>query len=240
MRKTITIAAAAAALVTAGAVATAGAAQASEGGKAQVAASGTAIHFAAGGTSTTVSGQLAAGGDRTYTFDARAGQTASVHFTHSSATERWTLVGPTGTPLHTAQTEQQDDATVQLPSSGTYRLDVATGDAGSYSLGLSIPPTIRFAAGGTSGAVSGRLAAGTDRTYTFDARAGQTATVHFTHSSATARWTLVDAQGTPLHTATTEQQDTVTVKLPTTGTYRVDVQTTDATTYRLALAIPAH
>jgi hypothetical protein len=229
MRKTITIAAAA--LVTAGAVATAGAAQAATGA--------TAVHFAPGATSAQVSGQLAAGADREYTVDARAGQTATVHFTHSSATERWTLVGPDGTPLHTDHAAQQDDATVRLPSSGTYRLDVATGDAGSYTLDLSIPATIRFAAGGTSGAVSGRLAAGADRPYTFDARAGQTATVRFTHSSPTARWTLVGPDGTPLHTAQTQQQDAVTVRLPSSGTYRVDVQTTAATTYRLALAVPA-
>ena len=108
MRKTMTIAAAA--LVTAGAVATAGAAQASEGG--------TAVHFAPGATAAQVSGQLAAGGDRTYTFDARAGQTATVHVTHNSPTERWTLVGPTGTPLHTDHTAQQeaaDDGTQVFP-----------------------------------------------------------------------------------------------------------------------------
>jgi len=203
------------------------------------AAGATEIHVAPGSTSADVSGRLDADGERGYTFDARAGQTAAVHFTHSSPTERWTLVAPDGSPLHTARTEQQDDATVRLPSSGTYRLDIATTDAGSYTLDLVLPVAIRFAAGGTSGAVSGQLAAGGSRPYTFDARAGQTATVRFTHGSPTARWTLVGPDGSPLHTAQTEQQDVVVVRLPSSGTYRVDVQTGAATSYRLALSIPA-
>lgn len=111
------------------------------------AAGSTEIRFPAGGTSTTVSGSLPQGGEKTYTFDARAGQTATVHVTRSSGTERWTLVSPGGSPLHTGMTEQQSDVTAQLPSTGTYTIDVQTTDAGDYSLELAIT-------GGSGGQVS--------------------------------------------------------------------------------------
>ena len=229
MRALITTAATT--LLTAAAVGGAGAAYAADGA--------TEIHLAPGSTSGEVSGQLSAGADEEYTFDARAGQTAVVHFEHSSPTERWTLVGPQGSPLHTTHTEQQDDATVALPSSGTYRVDVQTTDAGTYTLDLAIPAEIRFAPGSTSGTVSGQVPADGTRDYVFDARAGQTAVVHFGHSSPTARWTLVGPDGTPLHTAQTEQTDDVTVTLPGSGTYQVQVQSTDASSYEFQLSIPA-
>ena len=97
------------------------------------------VHFAAGSTSGTVSGQLAAGGERRFTFGARAEQVATVHLTRGNATERWTLTGPDGDVLHGQTTEQQRDVSVRLPSAGTYRLTVLTTDAGSYALRLSIP-----------------------------------------------------------------------------------------------------
>jgi len=98
----------------------------------------TAIEFSAGGTSQTVSGSLPAGGEDSYTFDADAGQAATVDFTRTSMTERWTLVAPDGTPLHSGMTEQQGNFSASLPATGTYRIDVQTTDAGDYTLALSI------------------------------------------------------------------------------------------------------
>lgn len=112
--------------------------------------SATPIHFPAGGTSTTVSGHLSGGGERNYTFDARAGQTATVHFSATSSTEHWDLVDPKGNPLHNGMTEQQGDVSTRLPNSGTYRLDVQAGSAGDYTLELTIAKD-----SGSSGASSG-------------------------------------------------------------------------------------
>ncbi|MQA34704.1 hypothetical protein [Modestobacter roseus] len=119
------------------------------------AADATEIQFPAGGTSQSVSGSLAAGGEDSYTLDADAGQTATVHFTRSSDTERWTLVGPDGTPLHTGMTEQQEDVTTKLPATGTYRIDVQTTDAGDYTLALTIDSSSGSSGqAGTGGQVS--------------------------------------------------------------------------------------
>jgi hypothetical protein len=198
----------------------------------------TTIHFAPGATSGTVSGQLATGAEQDYTFSAQGGQLAEVSFSHSSPTERWVLIDPEGSPLHNGMSDQQDQVQVRLTTTGTYRLDVQTTDPGSYTLRLTLPVPIRFAPGATSGTVSGHLPAGGTRNYTFDARAGQTATVHVARTSPTERWVLVAPDGSPLHNGMTEQQDQVTVPLPDTGTYLLDVQTTDSGDYTLRLSIP--
>ncbi|TYP87604.1 hypothetical protein [Blastococcus xanthinilyticus] len=196
------------------------------------------IRFAAGSTSDTVSGSLPRGGDQEYVFGAAGGQTAEIDFTSDAATAHWTLVGPGGAPLHSGMTEQQDDVVVELPRTGSYRLDVQTSDPADYTLELTLPVEIRFARGGTSATVSGHLASGQTHDYTFDAGAGQEATVDFTRSTGTARWVLAGPQGQPLHTGMTEQQEHVSVPLPETGTYRLAVETMDAGDYSLRLAIP--
>jgi hypothetical protein len=204
---------------------------------AQAAPAATAVHMAPGSTSATVSGRLTAGGEREYTFGARAEQVATVHFTGSNDTERWTLTGPHGDVLHGQGTEQQALVTVPLASSGTYRLDVLATDPGSYSLRLDVPAAIRFTAGATSRTVSGSLPADGRRDWSFAARAGQTASVHLT-GNATTRFTLTGPDGEVLHGQTTEQQRDVSVRLPDSGTYRLSVLTTDAGRYTLRLAIP--
>jgi hypothetical protein len=227
------LATAAALAVTAGGV-TAGIAGAAT---ASAAPASTPISFAAGSTSGTASGQLAAGGERRFTFGARAEQVATVHFTGSNPTERWTLTGPHGDVLHGQTTEQQDDVTVPLTRSGTYTLDVLATDPGRFTLRLDVPAAIRFAPGTTTRTVSGRLPADGERDWSFAARAGQTARVHLT-GNATTRFTLTGPDGDVLHGQTTEQQRDVSVRLPAAGTYRLTVLTTDAGSYTLRLSIP--
>ena len=232
MRTVLTTAAALA--VTVGGV-TAGIAGATA---ASAAPAGTPISFPAGSTSGTVSGQLAAGGEHRFTFGARAEQVATVHFTGSNTTERWTLTGPHGDVLHGQTTEQQDDVTVPLTRSGTYTLDVLATDPGTFSLRLDVPAAIRFAPGATARTVSGRLPTDGERDWSFAARAGQTARVQLS-GNATTRFTLTGPDGDVLHGQTTEQQDDVTVPLTRSGTYTLDVLATDPGTFSLRLDVPA-
>ncbi len=230
------IAAAAALLTTAG-VAGAGVASAAS----PSIPTATPLHFARGASSTHVSGHVAAGGDRRYTFQARAGQTATFHLSRSTSAMTWTLVGPTGPSVHNAHSPRQSDFTYTLPESGTYYVDVVSSRPASYDLSLSIPAAttpsstgISFPAGGTATTVKGTGS----RDYTFDARAGQRATVHFTDTSAQGAWTLVAPDGSPLHTTMTQQQRDVTVQLPSTGGYRLSVQAPAGSRYTLTLSIP--
>lgn len=199
----------------------------------------TDIHFRPGTTSGTVSGRLGPQAEREYTFAAQAKQTAEVTFARSSATERWTLVGPHGNPLHTAMTIVQNHATVRLPATGVYRIDVQTADPATYRLQLTLPVRIRFAPGTDNTTVSGWLGAGQTRNYTFTARGGQHAVVHFNRSSGNELWTLRGPAGNPLHTGMTNRQGYADVALPGSGVYRLDVQSATPGTYSLHLAIPA-
>jgi hypothetical protein len=230
------IAAAAALLTTAG-VAGAGVASAAS----PSIPTATPLHFARGATSTHVSGHVAAGGDNRYTFQARAGQTATFHLSRSTSATTWTLVGPTGPSVHNAHSPRQSDFTYTLPESGTYYVDIVSSRPATYDLSLSIPAAatssaskITFPAGGTAATVKGTGS----HDYTFDARSGQTATVRFTDTSAQGAWTLVAPDGSPLHTTMTQQQRDVTVKLPSTGGYRLSVQAPAGSRYSVTLAIP--
>lgn len=243
--RTTPVLAAAAVLVAAGAVT--GPALAAVAAPAPVVASATAsatrsateVHFAPGATSAAVQGRLSAGGSRTYALDLRAEQVLEVALQRGSSTQTFTLVAPDGSPLHTDHTQAQDGGTFVAATTGTYLLTVRSGAAADYRLHLTVPQQLRFAPGGTETSVRGQLPAGDDHPYSFAARAGQRATVTFTATSGDAVWLLVGPDGSPLHTDhTSAQQGSTTVQLPASGTYRLDVRSGAATSYRLALAIP--
>jgi len=123
-------------------------------------------------------------------------------------------------------------------------LVAAAGIAGAGAASAASPavPTatpIRFAAGTSSAHVSGHVAAHGDRRYTFSARAGQTATFHLSRSTSAMTWTLVGPTGPSVHDAHSPRQSDFTYRLPTTGTYYLDIVSSRAASYGLSLAIPA-
>lgn len=258
MRGKITVAAA---VLAAAGIAGAGAASAATSSVAVPTA--TAIHFAPGTSSAHVSGHVGAGGDRRYTFVARAGQTATFHLSRSTSAMTWTLVGPTGPSVHNAHSPRQSDFTYRLPESGTYYVDIVSTRAASYDLSLAIPAgtsssssakpvtvqqngdavsttgqELRFAPGTTSLTVDGGVGTTEAAHFRFDAAAGQRAVVDFKDISPQGTWTLVAPDGSPLHTSMTEQQAHATVTLPQTGTYRLDVHSPSGSTFDLSLSIP--
>ncbi|GAA0311519.1 peptidase [Kineococcus aurantiacus] len=257
------ITAAAAAIVAVAGITGAGAASASTSTSAPAVPTATTIHFARGATSAHVAGRVVAGGDRRYTFAARAGQTATFHLARSTSAMTWTLVGPTGPSVHDAHSPRQSDFTYRLPTTGTYYVDIVSTRAASYDLSVSIPATtgaptgtttiqqtgdatstagqeIRFAPGSTAVRVAGGVGTTETAHFRFDAVAGQRATVGLEDITPEGTWTLVAPDGSPLHTAMTEQQGRATVTLPQTGTYRLDVHSPSGSTFTLSLSIPRH
>jgi len=239
-----TIAAVTAAVAAAG-IAGAGAASAST----PAVPTATPLHFAAGATSTHVSGRVAAHGDRRYTFSARAGQTATFHLSRSTSAMTWTLVGPTGPSVHDAASPRQSDFTYRLPESGTYYVDIVSTRSASYDLSLAIPAgtsaatserVIRFPAGATGTTVSGQVPTTGTARYRFDAARGQRAVVTLQDSSPDATWSLVSPGGSPLHGSMSEQQGRASVTLPETGTYWLAVSSPAGSTYALSVSILRH
>ena len=258
MRTKITVAAAA--LVAAAGIAGAGAASASSTPAVPTA---TPIHFAHGATSAHVSGHVAANGDRRYTFQARAGQTATFHLSRSTSAMTWTLVGPTGPSVHNAHSPRQSDFTYRLPESGTYYVDIVSTRSASYDLSVAIPATttgtspstgtsteatsatqtaagekIRFAPGSTSTTITGGVGTTGAAHFHFDATAGQRAVVTLQDISGKGTWSLVAPDGSPLHNGMSEEQGHATLTLPQTGSYRLDLQIPSGATYTVTLSIP--
>ncbi|WP_432571253.1 peptidase [Kineococcus sp. SYSU DK005] len=225
------------------------------------------LRFAKGATSATVSGHVAAGEDDRYVFDARAGQVATFHLTRANSGQTWTLVGPSGPAVHDAHSPRQSDFTHRLPETGRYYVDITTTRAGSYRMQVSIPAAggsagsghgtgsgsgtgtgtrpvvaeatrITFPRGRTSATVEAEVGPQQRAAYTFSARAGQRARIALS-GSRSAAFTLVAPDGTPLHTTRSRNQSDVTVALPATGLYRIDVQDdTRAGTRELTLSVP--
>ena len=225
------------------------------------------IHFAKGATSASVSGKVGAGEDDRYVFDAKAGQTATIHLARSTSAQTWTLVGPSGPAVHDAKSPRQSDFTYRLPETGRYYVDIVSTRPSSYRLEVSIPATtkpskpgistpgsgggvhgdlpvvaeatkITFPAGRTSATVSAKVGPADRAAYTFDAKAGQRARVQL-DGSTTGTFALIAPDGTTLHTAKSQNQSDVTVTLPATGLYRIDVQDAVHTgTQQVTLTLP--
>jgi hypothetical protein len=226
------------------------------------------IHFAQGATSATVKGHVDAGEDDRYVFDARAGQTATFHLTRANSGQTWTLVGPSGPSVHDEHSPRQSDFTYRLPETGRYYVDVTTTRPGNYRLSVSIPAgtttkpapakpapakpaggnagkpvvaeatKIDFAPGRTSATVTAHVGPTERSAFTFSAVRGQRARIQLT-GSPTAAFALIAPDGTPLHTTASRNQGDVTVELPTSGLYRIDVQDdTRAGAPQLTLSLP--
>lgn len=207
----------------------------------------TVVHFAEGATSASVSGKVGPGEDDRYVFDAKAGQTASFHLARSTSAQTWTLVGPSGPAVHDAHSPRQSDFTYRLPETGRYYVDIVSTRPSSYRLDLSIPAStkattkpgasaaqpgrpvvaeatkIDFAPGRTSATVSATVGPQDRAAYTFAASKGQRARVQL-GGSRTGTFALIAPDGTPLHTTGSRNQSDVTLTLPSTGLYRIDVQ----------------
>nr|WP_218886007.1 peptidase [Kineococcus aurantiacus] len=226
----------------------------------------TTIHFAHRATSASVSGTVGPGHDDRYVFDARAGQTAHLHLARSTSAQTWTLVGPTGPAVHDAHSPRQSDFTYRLPETGRYYVDIVSTRPSRYRLDLTIPTTtkpstpsttkpstgkpdtggtvvaeatkITFAPGRTRATVTATVGPQDRAAYTFAATKGQQARIQLA-GSPTSTFTLTAPDGSPLHTGHSQNQSDVTLTLPVSGSYRIDLADDVRTgTQQLTLSIP--
>ncbi|MBW4540500.1 MAG: hypothetical protein KME43_15340 [Myxacorys chilensis ATA2-1-KO14] len=98
------------------------------------------ITFPAGSTSTSVDGNLASKAIDRYTFTASAGQNGTISVESPNQTVLLTLIDPQGSPIQRYQSGASSWSG-KLNDNGTYIVDVvATGDASTYKLNVSIQP----------------------------------------------------------------------------------------------------
>lgn len=98
------------------------------------------IQFQAGATTATVEGTLTAKKIDRYTFDAKAGQSASVSIASPRQDVLLTIVDPQGSPIQRYQSGSSSWSG-KLPTDGVYIVDVvATGETSNYTLTVSIQP----------------------------------------------------------------------------------------------------
>jgi hypothetical protein len=201
------------------------------------------LHFRPGATSLSLSAFLPANQIDRYTFDAQAGQQASVVITSPNNEILLTLVTPQGVPLTRYQSGSFRWAG-QLPEAGTYRLDVVAPDQGGhYTLNLDIQPDqaggggaqlhnrgdIHFAPGAIGTSVSRSISTHDIDRYTLEAQAGQQMSISLMSRDNNVGLTIVDPNGFPL----VRYQSGATSwngRLTAVGTYTIDATSLGSTT----------
>jgi hypothetical protein len=186
-----------------------------------------------------VSGNLAAGEVREYRIRVGAGQLMFVDITSTLPDVFVEVTGVTGGQVLVRASDKKAHWQGTLPANQDYVIRVvSTGAATPYSVKVTIPRRIAFAAGATSATLKGTVAAGTTNTYIFYALAGQTVTATLT-SFGQPVWVGVYGlgDGKPV-AAVTPGVTTVTGKLPASQDYILHAVPSSLTSsYSLVLTI---
>jgi hypothetical protein len=158
----------------------------------------TRIEFASGTTGAGVDGSVKAGSTRSYILSAAKGQLLMASFSSAAADLKLRIVeSATGKVLITA-----DGTSTQtfLPANGDYLIQLLGGSAdANFTLGVTIPRTISFAAGTYSASVDGKITGRQPVFYLLRAQVGQTMTVKLTSPSNGVVLTIYGLQdGQPL------------------------------------------
>jgi len=138
------------------------------------------MQFAAGATSATLSGDLAAGAEGEYVLRALQGQRMMVDVYSPQSDVVLGITGADGQAL-LRQSARQTTWAGYLPATQNYTIRVySTGGSTPYTLDVIIPERITFAPGAISATLQGKLAANQIHEYLLRALAGQTMTVTIT------------------------------------------------------------
>lgn len=133
---------------------------------------------------------------------------------------------PSPTPAAPTSTQPLQAQAPQSTSSPSTSLAPTSGDRGK----------IEFAAGSSSATVEGDLAGKEMAQYTFDAVENQTATITITSPNQAVLLTLVSPSGSPIQRYQSGLSSW-SGTLPESGTYRVSAFATQASDYKLNVAI---
>jgi hypothetical protein len=195
------------------------------------------IQFASGATSASVQGNLPANGSQQYLVRVAAGQLMQVDVTPQQNMQM-SVKGVDGTVLKSGSGVAFFRGDV--PSSQDYVITLTGGNAATnYTLTVTIPVRISFAAGATSATVPGNLAANTTGNYVVKAQAGQTMTIDTTTTQGQIVVIVYGADGAVLqsdHAGAAGFSGT----LPTTQDYLIDIRSVGqaAALFSMTVTIP--
>ena len=208
------------------------------------------ITFAAGATSASAEGTLAAqGGVRQYLLAAQAGQRMQLQVTSDApGIVVYSLRDPAGQTL--AVTTDPTPLVAFLPETGDYLITLTTHNiapAVAYTLSVEVvdagtlpkPQRVVFEPGATAAAVAGTLPSGGSRSYILTALGGQTMTLDLTAQPAGALNIFVETEGGAFLTAGTGEAP-LSLTLPSTQDYLLILTSpfaAPAVTYELAVEI---
>jgi hypothetical protein len=195
------------------------------------------IQFAAGATSATVQGNLPANGSQQYVIHAAAGQLVQVEVTPQQNVQMsvqgldgTVLKGSGGVAFFRGDVPTTQDYVITLTGGST---------AMAYSLTVTIPVRISFAAGATSATVQGNLPPQGLGHYVVKAQAGQTMTIQTSTTQGQIVVIVYGADGTVLqsdHAGASGFSGT----LPSTQDYLIDIRSVGqvAAVFSMTVTIP--
>jgi hypothetical protein len=184
----------------------------------------TAIRFAPGATSATITGDIAAGAAQEFTVRASARQLLMVDVTTQKPDVFLEITGRSGGQVLVGAAARLTHWQGTLPATQSYSIKlVSTGAAQAFSLVVTIPRRIAFAAGSVSGVVPGRVAAGSVNTYELRALAGQTMSATVTSAGQPLWLEISGATDGKALVASSAKVSTWSGKLPSTQDYLIRV-----------------
>lgn len=191
------------------------------------------LQFAAGATEAMVENAVVRGTEDRYLVFAQAGQTMRVALTSLEDNAVFTLRAPNGTVL-VNQTVAARQWEGRLPQTGDYVIIVApTRGNATYQMVVTIPPQIapaptriNFAAGETTTAIDGELAAGATDWYVLRAVAEQTLSASLASPAEDVVLSVADAQGRLYLSREARQNGWYVAALPATQDYVLGVTAT--------------
>lgn len=206
------------------------------------------ITFAAGGSSATRSGNLPAGGMKSYILGLQAGQTLDVTTMAKPGEVAVVVYGADGTVLQSGM-GTLPSFNGPIPTTQDYLIDVKAGpSATGYSMTVTVPPVnppapaaqrVSFPAGGTSATRNGTLAANSSAKYVLALNAGKTFLVSTSGSPYPVAISVYGADGTVL-ISPMGSVPSFEGTIPSTQDYFVDVIAGEGpTNYTVTFTAPA-
>jgi LysM repeat protein len=197
------------------------------------------IAFAAGGTSSVVSGSLNAGGEASYVLGGGSKQLLEITTSSVDPSLELAIYSASGSTIK-SQASGSPSFRGYLPATQDYLLVIHATQNTTYNLNVDIPVRISFAAGAISSSVNGTLAAHASQYYVLRALRGQQLNVSVSPQDENVRLVIYGFDGSVLRSGMSNAAPTFSGTLPSSQDYLVVLTASDQSiSYHMKVTIPA-